>query len=85
MPTILSDMMSVVNRRNFLIAGGPRLAFRQWRKTRDIRKAITYATIQMDITIMAKFKAVQEAGFAGLEPMSHMPQREVFDAFAATV
>jgi hexulose-6-phosphate isomerase len=38
----------------------------------------------MDAPVLAKFKAVKEAGFAGMEPMSHMPQSEVQDAFAAT-
>ncbi len=33
---------------------------------------------------MEKFKVVKEAGFAGIEPMSHMQQNEVLDAFAAT-
>ncbi len=43
-----------------------------------------YATIQMEAPILAKFAAVKEAGFAGIEPMSHMPQSEVLDAFGAT-
>jgi L-ribulose-5-phosphate 3-epimerase len=84
MQTILSDMMNIVNRRNFLIAGGAGLAVPALAKTRDIGKAIMYATIQMDAPVMAKFRAVREAGFAGLEPMSHMSQSEVLDAFAAT-
>jgi L-ribulose-5-phosphate 3-epimerase len=77
-------MMNPVNRRHFLLAGGAALALPALGKTRDIRKAIMYATIQMDAPILAKFKAVKEAGFAGMEPMSHMPQSEVLDAFAAT-
>ncbi len=53
-------------------------------KTRDIRKGIMYATIDMKVSVLEKFKAVKEAGFAGIEPMSHMTQSEVLDAFAAT-
>ncbi len=33
---------------------------------------------------MVKFQAVKAAGFEGIEPMSHLPQSEVQDAFAAT-
>lgn len=81
--------MNPVNRRHFLLAGGaalavPALTVPAFAKNRDIRKGIMYATIQMDGSILAKFKAVKEAGFAGMEPMSHMPQNEVLDAFAAT-
>jgi hexulose-6-phosphate isomerase len=77
-------MMNPVNRRNFVIAGGIALAAPALGKKREISKAIMYATIQMDIPVMARFKAVKEAGFDGLEPMSHMTQSEVLDAFAAT-
>lgn len=73
-----------MNRRQFLLAGGAALATPALGKTRDIRKAIMYETIRMDAPILGKFKAVKEAGFAGIEPMSHMPQSEVQDAFAAT-
>lgn len=82
--TILSDMMKPVNRRKFLISGGAALAVPALAKTRDIHKAIMYETIRMDVPVMAKFKAVKEAGFEGLEPMSHMSQQEVLDAFGAT-
>src|SRR4051812_2758513 len=76
--------MKPVNRRHFLLAGTAALASPALAKARDIRKAIMYATIQMDAPILAKFKAVKEAGFGGIDPMSHMPQNEVLDAFAAT-
>ena len=76
-------MMNPVNRRNF-IAGGLALAAPALGKERRISKAIMYATIQMDVPVLAKFKAVREAGFNGIEPMSHMTQSEVLDAFAAT-
>jgi len=78
--------MISVNRRAFLSAAtlaatGAALAPA---KTRDIRKGIMYATIDMKVPVLDKFKAVKEAGFAGVEPMSHMTQSEVLDAFAAT-
>jgi L-ribulose-5-phosphate 3-epimerase len=73
-----------VNRRNFLLAGGAALAAPAFGKTRDIRKGIMYATIQAPGSVMEKFKVVKEAGFAGIEPMSHMQQNEVLEAFAMT-
>ncbi len=53
-------------------------------KERAIRKAIMYETIKLPGTVLDKFQAVKEAGFAGIEPMSHMTQSEVLDAFHAT-
>lgn len=81
--------MRAVNRRNFLsattlAAAGAAVAVPSFAKTRDIRKGIMYATIDLKVSVLEKFKAVKEAGFAGLEPMSHMTQSEVLDAFAAT-
>jgi hexulose-6-phosphate isomerase len=67
-----------------LLAGSAALAAPAFARTRDIRKAIMYATIQLPGSILEKFKAVKDAGFAGMEPMSHLPQSEVLDAFAAT-
>jgi L-ribulose-5-phosphate 3-epimerase len=55
-----------------------------WAKSRDIRKAIMYDTVKIDGPVMIRFQAVKEAGFAGIEPMSHMPQTEVLEAFHAT-
>jgi hexulose-6-phosphate isomerase len=52
--------------------------------SRHIRKAIMYETIRMKGTVLEKFKAVKAAGFAGVEPMSHMNQSEVLDALKAT-
>jgi len=43
-----------------------------------------YATVGVPGSVMDKFRAVKEAGFEGIEPMSHLPQNEVLDAFAAT-
>jgi L-ribulose-5-phosphate 3-epimerase len=53
-------------------------------KPRDIRKAIMYDTVKVQGSVLQKFQAVKDAGFAGIEPMSHMQQSEVLDAFHAT-
>jgi L-ribulose-5-phosphate 3-epimerase len=53
-------------------------------KTRDIHKAIMYDTIKLDGPVMAKFQAVKAAGFEGIEPMSHMNQAEVLEAFKSS-
>lgn len=73
-----------MNRRNFLLTGAAAFAVAAPAKTRDIRKAIMYATVQVPGSVLEKFKAVKEAGFPGIEPMSHMTQSEVLDAFGAT-
>lgn len=50
-----------------------------------LRKGIMYATIKLDgATVLEKFKTVKAAGFDGIEPMSHMSQAEVLDAFHTT-
>ena len=51
---------------------------------RKIRKGIMYATIEIKASVMDQFKAVKTAGFDGVEPMSHMSQAEVLDAFKET-
>jgi L-ribulose-5-phosphate 3-epimerase len=53
-------------------------------KQRDLRKAIMYDTVKVEGSVLQKFQAVKEAGFAGIEPMSHMTQSEVLDAFHTT-
>jgi L-ribulose-5-phosphate 3-epimerase len=73
-----------VNRRTFLKCAATLAAAPAFAKTRDIRKAIMYETVKVDGPVMTKFQAVKEAGFAGIEPMSHMSQSEVLDAFQAT-
>jgi hexulose-6-phosphate isomerase len=73
------------SRRQFLTAGGALLIGRAaGAPARDIRKAIMYETISMKGTVLEKFTAVKAAGFAGIEPMSHMDQREVLDVLRAT-
>ncbi len=79
--------MVAVNRRSFLTATAiavPALAPSLSAKTRDLHKAIMYATVGIKGTVLEKFQAVKAAGFEGIEPMSHMSQNEVLDAFAAT-
>jgi L-ribulose-5-phosphate 3-epimerase len=51
---------------------------------RDLRKAIMYQTVLLPGTVLEKFQAVKAAGFAGVEPLSHMSQSEVLDALHST-
>ncbi|MGD0539091.1 MAG: sugar phosphate isomerase/epimerase family protein [Verrucomicrobiota bacterium] len=51
---------------------------------RNLRKAIMYSTIGMTGTVLAKFRAMKEAGFEGVEPMGGMDRDEVLAAFKAT-
>jgi len=53
-------------------------------KTRKIRKAIMYGTIGVGKTPMEKFQAAKEAGFEGVEAMSHYDQDDVMKAKDAT-
>ena len=50
---------------------------------RQMRKGIMYATIKLPGSVLDQFKVVKAAGFDGVEPMSHMSQTEVIDAFKA--
>jgi len=43
-----------------------------------------YETLKLQGTVREKFLAVKTAGFAGVEPMSHMSQAEVLDALGAS-
>jgi len=43
-----------------------------------------YATIGFKGSVLEKFKALKEAGFEGVEPMSHMNREEVMRAFQET-
>ena len=51
---------------------------------RSIKKAIMFATVGVKGSVMEKMKAVKEAGFEGVEPMSHMDQDDVVKALEAT-
>jgi L-ribulose-5-phosphate 3-epimerase len=46
----------------------------------QIRKAIMFGTIGVKGSVLEKLKAVREAGFEGVEMMSHMDQEEVLRA-----
>jgi hexulose-6-phosphate isomerase len=74
--------MSAISRRIFL--AGAATAMAASAKQRSLRKAIMYETVKVEGSVMVKFQAVKEAGFAGIEPMSHLSQSEVLDAFHAT-
>jgi L-ribulose-5-phosphate 3-epimerase len=81
-----------MNRRTFVKTTAALSAFAATNKgfaapdaPRKIRKGIMYATIKLNgSSVLDKFKAVKAAGFDGIEPMSHMSQAEVLDAFHAT-
>lgn len=87
-------MSDRLDRRDFLRIGGgavalgqaflPAVAAETPAKKRMLRKAIMYATIGFPGSVLEKFKAVKEAGFEGVEPMSHMKQDEVRKALEAT-
>ena len=51
---------------------------------RNLRKAIMYQTIGVKGTVLEKFRAMKEAGFAGVEPMGGMNRDEVIAAFKET-
>jgi len=82
-----------MQRREFLKLGGALAAAAispiaagadQPAKKRKIQKAVMYATIGFKGSVLEKFKALQTAGFAGVEPMSHMNQEEVLNALHET-
>jgi len=87
-------MTAPLQRREFLKLGGtlataalgPITAFgaEPLAKKRALRKAIMYATIGYNGSVLEKFKAVKAAGFEGVEPMSHMNQDEVVEALEGT-
>ena len=47
------------------------------------KKAIMWGTVGMEGTVSEKCKAIKAAGFAGIEPNSHMDRKEVIDAMKA--
>ena len=51
---------------------------------RDIKKAIMWSTVGVKGNVLEKMKQVKEAGFAGVEPNSHMNQEEVIAALKET-
>lgn len=88
-------MKSDFNRRDFLKLSGSAAAFAALApstfaaeeapvKKRDLKKGIMFATVRVEGSILEKFKAIKEAGFAGVETMSHMDTDEVLKARDAT-
>ena len=83
-------MNSHFSRRDFLKTGSGALALAALSssgfsaetsgKKRAIKKAIMLATVGFPGSTAEKFKAIKEAGFAGVEPMSHMDNAEVLKA-----
>ena len=51
---------------------------------RTLKKGIMWGSIGVGKTIMEKFQAAKEAGFDGVEPMSHLNRKEVLAARDAT-
>ncbi len=51
---------------------------------RSLKKGIMWGSIGVGKTIMEKFQAAREAGFDGVEPMSHLERKEVLAARDAT-
>ena len=51
---------------------------------RTLKKGIMWGSIGIGKTIMEKFQAAKEAGFDGVEPMSHLDRKEVLAARDAT-
>src|SRR5712671_521385 len=86
-------MKTSLNRREFIRAGSGALAAVALApshlgaadsaavpRKRKIKKAIMYGTVGLKGSVLEKFKAIKEAGFEGVEPMSHMNQDEVMKA-----
>jgi hexulose-6-phosphate isomerase len=78
-----------MNRRQFLKAGAasltlaslaPEVLAAEPPPKRPIRKALMWATLGIKGSVLEKMKALKEAGFAGVEMMSHMDQEEVLRA-----
>ncbi|MEO6036421.1 MAG: sugar phosphate isomerase/epimerase family protein [Verrucomicrobiota bacterium] len=78
------------NRREFLKVSGGALALAALSPTafaeepavskRGLKKGIMFATVGLPGSTLEKFKAIKEAGFAGVEAMSHMDADEVLKA-----
>src|SRR5947199_7930112 len=90
-------MKTNLNRREFFKAGSSALAVAALApaalaaventaapKKRNIKKAIMDATVGVKGSVLGQFKAIREAGFAGVEPMSHMNQEQVVKALEET-
>src|SRR2546430_4605724 len=62
------------------ILSAPMLVSAEEAPKRSIKKAIMWATVGMKGSVAEKIKAIKEAGFEGVEMMSHMDQDEVLRA-----
>src|SRR5215813_13485655 len=78
-----------MNRRLFLktaagaaaiAASTPGLLAAENNPKRSIKKGIMWATVGIKGSVLEKMKAIKEAGFEGVEMMSHMDQEEVLRA-----
>ena len=89
----LTDIMNEnLNRRDFLKVGGAALAGAALLPgqltaadapappKRTLKKAIMFATVPGELSVMDKFKLIKECGFAGVEPMGSMDRAEVLAA-----
>lgn len=52
--------------------------------SRNIKKGIMWSSIEVGETIGEKFKYSKEAGFEGVEPLSHLDRKEILKARDAT-
>jgi L-ribulose-5-phosphate 3-epimerase len=87
-------MIANIQRRDFLKRGGVLAAAALGpfaapaaeppEPKRALRKAVMYATIGLKGSVLEKFRALRDAGFAGVEPMSHMDPDEVVRALDET-
>jgi len=53
-------------------------------KKHRIRKAVMYGSLGFKGSVLEQFQALKDAGFEGVEPMSHMKQEEVLKALEQT-
>ncbi len=83
-------MTENLHRRDFLRIGGGAVAAAALGRVaaadeppskRELHKAIMYGTLTYKGSVLEQFQAVKAAGFEGVEPMSHMRQDEVVEAF----
>src|SRR5262245_61363712 len=51
---------------------------------RRLRKAIMWGSLGVKGSVLEKMQAAKDAGFEGVEPMSHMAQDDVVDALQKT-
>ena len=87
-------MKTFISRRNFLAAGTAALALAAIQPqrlgaatkpgSRPIKKAIMWGTVGFKGSVLEKMQAVKEAGFDGVEMMSHLNVEEVLKARDAT-